>query len=108
MAASYYPFKSRRAQRVKREREETPLTYFEAALEHLKKHPEDMAVLKRNLEHYEQQAFLPKQAKLGLQRYRNFLAVSSDPEALEKWVLQDSHEGIRFRQFPLIFKGLIK
>ncbi|WP_113908137.1 hypothetical protein [Aliidiomarina celeris] len=108
MSDRYYPFKSKRGPSGKREREEAPLLYFQKALTHLKNNPQDMAILKQNLAFYEQQVHLPKQAKLGMQRYRHFLAVSNNPDELEKWVLQDSYEGMRFRQFPLIFKGLVE
>ncbi|RTE87745.1 MULTISPECIES: hypothetical protein [Gammaproteobacteria] len=107
MTGKYYPFRSKTKRSGDREKTEAPLAYFEKALAALQANPEKVKTLKANLAHYEKQQFLPKSAKVALKRYSYLLALTNSVDEITKWVLQDSYEGQRFRQFPLIFKGVI-
>ncbi|CUS48451.1 MAG: hypothetical protein HLUCCO02_00175 [Idiomarinaceae bacterium HL-53] len=107
MNQKYYPFRSRSRKNGERERAEAPFSYFEEALKVLHADPSKISILRDNLAYYEQQSFLPKSAKIALRRYSYLLSLTDNIDEIEKWVLQDSYEGQRFRQFPLIFKGIL-
>lgn len=83
------------------------LDYYQRVLAELVSSPKKMAIVRDNVEAYSQQKHLPKSAQASLRRFQHFFAVSEDPLELQRWVLQDSYEGRRFRQFPLLFKGVL-
>ncbi|WP_194757179.1 hypothetical protein [Aliidiomarina indica] len=91
------------------QRSEHPLTldYYERALDELIASPEKMAIVQDNVTFYAQQQHLPKSAQAALRRFEHFFAVSDSPTDLRRWVLEDSYEGRKFRQFPLLFKGVL-
>ncbi|TRW47977.1 hypothetical protein FM042_11640 [Aliidiomarina halalkaliphila] len=81
--------------------------YFERVLAELVSSPEKMMIVRSNVDTYSQHQHLPKSAQAALRRFQHFFAVSEDPTELQRWVLEDSYEGRRFRQFPLLFKGVL-
>lgn len=68
--------------------------------------PERVEVIRENLAYYEQQQHLPNSAKAAIKRFQYLLAVTNNPEEMERWVMEDSYEGRKFRQLPLLFKGV--
>ncbi|RUO32015.1 hypothetical protein CWE12_03235 [Aliidiomarina sedimenti] len=82
------------------------LAYFERALDQLQQAPERLAIVKANLAHYERQSHLPKSAKAAIKRFQYLLSVTEDPLEMRRWILEDSYEGRKFRQLPLLLKGV--
>lgn len=106
MSRAYYPFKHSSKTHRRKDEDTRHSAYFEQAFTALKQHPERVARIKENLAHYQQQAHLPKSAQAAIKRFEYLLAVTSDPFEMERWVMEDSYEGKKFRQLPLIFKGV--
>ncbi|RUO23266.1 hypothetical protein CWE08_01025 [Aliidiomarina iranensis] len=105
MNQPYYPVRNRRPQRERKPKPEN-LSYFEQAFSCLKQAPERIEILRENLAHYQQKKHLPKSAKAAITRFEYLLAVTEDPEEMERRVMEDSYEGRKFRQMPLLLKGL--
>lgn len=108
MSQAYHPFRNRRPSRERGARDTSPqqTAYFEQALACLAAHPERISILVKNLHYYQQQQHLPKSAKAAIQRFEYLLAVTQDPHEIAQHVLEDSYEGRKFRQLPLLLKGL--
>ncbi|RUO35979.1 hypothetical protein CWE13_10580 [Aliidiomarina shirensis] len=107
MSQAYYPVRNRRPQRERNLKAED-LSYFEQAFTCLKEMPERVAVLRANLAYYQQKKHLPKAAKAAITRFEYLLAVTEDPEEMERRVMEDSYEGRKFRQMPLLLKGVCR
>lgn len=97
-----------RAPRPRRPRSTTPSTqaYIQRALDCLQADPQKIAVIRGNVAHYETQTHLPKSARNALKRFQYVLAVTDDPQEIARWILDDTEEGRKFRQFPLLLRGL--
>lgn len=80
--------------------------YFKQAFECLKAEPERVAIVQENLASYESQTHLPKGARAAIKRFQYLLEVTQDPSEMERWVMEDSYEGYKFRQLPMLFKGV--
>lgn len=106
MSNAYYPIKSSRPRRPRENSKPENLSYFEQALECLAQQPERIEIIKANLVYYQAQEHLPKSAKAAIKRFEYLLAVTEDPKEIANWVLEDSYEGQKFRQLPLLLKGL--
>ncbi|MCH8493042.1 MAG: hypothetical protein LAT53_07415 [Idiomarina sp.] len=108
MSTAYYPQQNRRRRERDGERTSKPeqVNYFQQAFTCLKAMPERVDIIRQNLEYYEQQPHLPKSAKAAIKRFQYLLAVTNDPAEMERWVMADSYEGRKFRQLPLLLKGV--
>lgn len=104
MSQAYHPFRNQRPRRPSRSGSED-LTYFQRAFNCLKAHPERVQVIALNLAYYQQQTHLPKSAQAAIKRFEYLLSVTNDPHEMEQWVMEDSYEGRKFRQLPLLLKG---
>lgn len=105
MSQAHYPFRNSRPRRRREQRPED-LSYFQQAFDCLRAHPERVARVQKNLAYYEQQRHLPKAAQAAIKRFQYLLAVTDDPEEMAHWVMADSIEGQKFRQLPLLLKGV--
>lgn len=105
MSQAYHPFRNRRPARQQQPRDRDK-SYFERAFECLRKHPERIAVVIENLNLYRTQPHLPKSAQGALTRFEYLLSVTHDPNEMARFVLEDSYEGRKFRQMPLMLKGV--
>ncbi|WP_139043491.1 hypothetical protein [Idiomarina sp. A28L] len=105
MNQAYYPVRNRRPQRERKPKAEN-LSYFEQAFVCLKEDPDRVAILRANVNHYQQKKHLPKAAKAAITRFEYLLAVTENPEEMERRVMEDSYEGRKFRQMPLLLKGI--
>ena len=105
MTQAFHPFRNRRPAR-----QHQPLdrdkSYFVRAFECLRKHPERVTIVMQNLKYYRTQVHLPKSAQAALKRFEYLLSVTLDPDEMARFVLEDSYEGRKFRQMPLILKGV--
>lgn len=106
MSSAYHPFKSRPPRRERDSKRPEDLGYFQRAFECLKENPERVSIIKDNLRNYEQQPHLPNSAKAAIKRFQYLLAVTEDPAEMERWIMEDSYEGRKFRQLPLLLKGV--
>ena len=111
-SSAYYPLRnvrrggSLRQQRANRSENPRTLAYFQQALQCLQANPERVAIIKANLDYYEQQPHLPKSAHAAIKRFQYLLAVTDSPADIERWLMEDSQEGRKFRQLPLLLKGV--
>ncbi|RUO33510.1 hypothetical protein [Aliidiomarina sanyensis] len=108
MSQTRYDFIRHRSPRPRRQRHTatSTLQYIERALACLQAQPEKISVIRDNVTHYEAQPHLPKAARNALKRFQYVLAVTDDPQEIARWILEDSEEGRKFRQFPLLLKGV--
>ncbi|MCC5879275.1 MAG: hypothetical protein JJU03_05225 [Idiomarina sp.] len=104
MNQPYHPFRNQRPRREPRNRQED-LSYFQRAFTCLKENPERVERVRENLHYYQQQPHLPKSAQAAIKRFEYLLSVTEDPAEMELWVMEDSYEGRKFRQLPLLLKG---
>lgn len=104
MSQAYHPFRNQRPRRPSSNGSED-LSYFRQAFTCLKAHPERVHKVALNLAYYQQQTHLPKSAQAAIKRFEYLLSVTDDPGEMERWVMEDSYEGRKFRQLPLLLKG---
>ena len=105
MTQAYHPFRNRRPARS-HQPQDRDKDYFERAFECLRQHPERVAVIIENLNQYRTQPHLPKSAQGALKRFEYLLSVTHDPNEMARFILEDSYEGRKFRQMPLMLKGV--
>ncbi|MGX5914326.1 hypothetical protein ACR0ST_06285 [Aliidiomarina sp. Khilg15.8] len=106
MSQANYPFRNRRPKRPQSPRPEEDLDYFRAVFAVLHENPERVERIVENLRYYQQQQHLPKSAYAAIKRFEYMLEVTQDVEEIEQWVMEDSYEGRKCRQLPLLFKGI--
>lgn len=106
MNKPFYPYRNTRPNRPSRQENAQNLAYFEKALKCLAEHPERVKLIKENLEYYRAQPHLPNSAKATVKRFDYLLAVTNDPAEMTRWIMEDSYEGQKFRQMPLLLKGV--
>lgn len=105
MSQAFHPFRNRRPAR-QRQPVDRDKSYFVQAFDCLREHPERVAIIRDNLTHYSAQPHLPKSAQAALKRFEYLLSVTHDPDEMARFVLEDSYEGRKFRQMPLMLKGV--
>lgn len=105
MSHAFHPFRNRRPTR-QRQATDRDKSYFVQAFDCLRAHPERVAIIEQNLRYYNSQPHLPKSAKAALTRFEYLLSVTRDPEEMAVFVLEESYEGRKFRQLPLLLKGV--
>lgn len=106
MSHAYHPFRHRRPKRPQPPGPAEDLAYFRDVFAALRAHPERVERIVTNLHYYQQQRHLPKSAYAAIQRFEYILDVTRDVDDIERWVMEDSYEGRKCRQLPLLLKGI--
>ncbi len=107
-----YPFRAK-AKRVKNRRpdvleQQQARLYLTAVFRKLASEPDLIAVVKENIDTFKGKQHIRNSAKKTLARLEwHFDAEQPDIELLATEVLADDYIGQKYREFPLLFKGVL-
>ncbi|MCF6439638.1 hypothetical protein L1077_09375 [Pseudoalteromonas luteoviolacea] len=79
---------------------------MEQVVSALRQNPEAIEIIKTNCQHYQSQAYLKKGLKRTIEHLEWVLAADNDIERICTQIMADDHIGGKFRQYPLLFKGV--
>ncbi|MBQ4835068.1 hypothetical protein [Pseudoalteromonas luteoviolacea] len=81
--------------------------YMEQVVTSLLQDPALLEIVKANCNYYQQQQFLKKGLKRAIEHLEWVLAADDDITRICQQIMADDHIGMKFRQYPLLFKGVI-
>ncbi|ESP94447.1 MULTISPECIES: hypothetical protein [Pseudoalteromonas] len=81
--------------------------YIAQVVTSLQQDPALLEIVKANCDYYQQQQFLKKGLKRAIEHLEWVLAADDDITRICQQIMADDHIGTKFRQYPLLFKGVI-
>ncbi|KPV96259.1 hypothetical protein AN214_01605 [Pseudoalteromonas sp. P1-9] len=83
------------------------LQYLKAVIAALQADPEKLNIVKQNIAHYQNQAFLKRGFLRALERMEWLFEANLTIDEFCQQIMADDYIGNRIRRYPLIFKGVL-